>query len=209
MKVFRYGLVTLLAMVALGGGVSGCGYTAKPEAQQSCNFVQNSYGQRVSWNNELPVSLYIHESFPMEYQNALVGAIEQWERSLGRRLFVISGIIRGENVPRRDGISAVYWMSDWEENKTNEQARTTIYWDGSQIREADIRVNTRDFRYTVARTPDIQSVDLESLLVHELGHALGLQHNDAQGSVMAVNLGNGVDRRLPQPVDVESMKCEY
>jgi hypothetical protein len=200
----KFFMFATLAMVS--AGVSGCG--AKPAPQNSCNFVQNSYGQRVSWNYDLPMPLYVHESFPMEYQPALMAAISEWEVSLNRKLFVIAGIIHDENIPRREGISAIYWMPVWEDNKTNEQARTTIYWDGDQIKEADIRVNTRDFRYSVTRA-DVTTVDLQSLLVHELGHALGLQHNDVLGSVMAVNLANGVERRKPGQMDVGSLKCEY
>jgi hypothetical protein len=203
----RKKLLLILWLAMSTAGFAGCGY--KPAPQPACNFVQNSYGQRVSWNNELPIPIYIHESLPLESQAVLNAAIKRWDDVLNRRMFTIAGIVRGENVPKRDGVSTIYWMDTWEESKTNEQARTTIYWDGSQIREADIRVNTRDFKYSLQESPTALNVDLESLLVHELGHALGLQHNDAAGSVMAVNLANGVERRKPQDVDVASLKCEY
>jgi hypothetical protein len=179
----------------------------KQEPQESCNFVQNSSVQRVSWKDAVPIHLYVHDTFPAEHLPALRSAMARWERTLGRPIVRDAGVVGGENAPARDGVSGIYWMNSWETEKPGEQARTTIYWEGNRIKEADIKVNAKNFRYS--STPDGTTVDIESLLVHELGHVMGLQHNTQSGSVMALVLDNGQIRRDPAPNDVQSLKCEY
>jgi len=187
--------------------IAGC--TQKPAPQDSCNFVQNSDLQRISWKSQLPASLYVHESFPAEHLAALRDAFKQWENKMGRPLFKQSGTTGGPSLAKRDGVSAIYWMTDWETDKSGEQARTTIYWEGTQIREADVKLNAKDF--TLASTAPLsgKEVDVESLLVHELGHVLGLQHNESAKSVMAIILGFLEVRKIPYPVDISSLHCEY
>jgi hypothetical protein len=193
----------LLSLLVL----AGC--SQKPAPQDSCNFVQNSDIQRVSWKSNLPVSLYVHTSFPPEYMEALKAAIEQWTDKLGRPLFKISGTLGGPNLAKRDGVSAIYWMTDWEADKSGEQARTTIYWEGTQIEEADMKLNAKDFQISDASPLTGLQIDAESLMLHELGHVLGLQHNTTQTSVMAATLKYDQVRQVPYPVDVSSLKCEY
>jgi hypothetical protein len=192
----------LLSLIALSTACS-----KKQEPQESCNFVTNSSVQRVSWKEAIPIHIYVHESFPSAHLPALRAAMAQWEKVLGRPIVRDAGFIAGENLAARDGVSGVYWMDTWESDKTGEQARTTIYWEGNRIKEADIKVNAKNFKYSA--TPDASSVDIESLMVHELGHVFGLQHNTQSGSVMALVLDNGQLRREPAPADVASMKCEY
>ncbi len=187
--------------------LSACG--PQERSEPSCNFVQNTQGQRVSWKEEAPVVLYIHKSVPTEFHDAILRAAQRWEASLGRPLFHFKGILEGDG-PARDGVSAIYWMNQWDvAERSKEQARTTIYWTGNQIRESDLRINDRDFDFSATTQPKTGMVDLESLVVHELGHVIGLQHNGAGGSVMAESLASSVLRWNPQQVDVESAKCEY
>lgn len=186
--------------------LTGCGSIVIPD--NDCNFIHNNYGQRVSWHRRLPVILYIHETFPKKYLPTLQAAVDKWNTATNRKMLVLIGIANGDNVPKRDEVSVIYWLTDWEANKSNEQARTTVYWDGNQIKETDIRVNGKNFKYS-AIAPDISIVDLESLMVHELGHVLGLKHNEAQGSVMAPALRSGEERRDPNQADLSSLECEY
>ena len=53
------------------------------------------------------------------------------------------------------------------------------------------------------------SVHLESLLLHELGHVLGLKHRDDSGSVMATYLASSTQRTTIAKVDMQDLKCEY
>ncbi len=185
------------------------GCSQKPAPQDSCNFVQNSEIQRVSWKENVPVSLYVHDTFPSEHLPALRAAVKQWEDKLGRPLFKMAGNHGGPNIAKRDGVSTIYWMKEWEAEKSGEQARTTIYWEGTHIREADMKLNAKDFTMTNASPLTGLQIDIESLFVHELGHVLGLQHNDSGKSVMAVVLSFAEVRKTPYPDDISSLKCEY
>lgn len=192
---------------------SGCGPKQQQhQSQVDCGFVQNVYGERISWKDSAPIALYVHESFPTEMLPGLQKAIDDWSEVLGHPAFKIVQTGYQSSGPRQDGVNVIYWMSTWESNKTTEQARTSIYWLGDQIREADIRINASPishFTYYIDTTSNPQDIHLESLLVHELGHVLGLKHKEDQGSVMATYLAGHTLRNKISDADKEDIKCEY
>ncbi|UYL09563.1 matrixin family metalloprotease [Bdellovibrio sp. SKB1291214] len=199
--------VTSLVVMALALGACA------PKSQDSCGFVQNSYGERVSWKAEVPVTMYLHTSVPEEYVGAIVSAAQTWEKSAGRKLFniVTTPRVSGPNSPRQDGKNVIYFMDTWETERGSEQARTSVLWRGDQINETDIRVNTKDFTFYWNQSKSGSSVNIEALILHEMGHVLGLKHNDdkAASSVMQTYLRSGDDRTEPSATDTTDLKCEY
>jgi hypothetical protein len=227
--------------------------THKPVSQISCSFVQNVDLQRVSWQKNLPVKLYVHHSVPPQFYGAIERAIQVWNRRLGVEALRIQGWgISNYDQPQHDGMSVIYWLHDWDADKPTEQARTTIYWTGNQIYEADMRINAKNFQFYpgdevspfYSRVPLVPSnhqplpsaplentaassviasmrplslpppvpfsgVDFESLVLHELGHVLGLAHTATIGSVMVPSLASGLVRRTPSETDIQALKCEY
>jgi len=195
-------VVAVLAVLAMS-----CG--KKLEPQQACGFVQNSEGQRVSWKTSGLVKLYYDTSVPPAMYPAIENAIHTWEASIGRHIFQLSGVIDGGGSAKQDGTSVIYWMHEWDPNKVaTEQARTDIYWIGDELTEADLSFNAKGFSITTNPVGG-GDVDAESLVLHELGHALGLVHEPSPASVMFATLSSHTLRRQLTPVDQQSVSCEY
>lgn len=179
-------------------------------SQADCGFVQNVYGERISWKGKLPIRLQIHESVPAEFYPAIEETLRSWEAATGKKLFeVVSWGARGPNQPRQDGTNTIYYLSSWEEGKSQEQARTSVYWVGDQIREADIRLNAKDFNFYVHESAGSREVHMASLLIHEFGHVLGLKHQDQVASVMGTYLASNTVRSSISEADLAAVRCEY
>lgn len=205
MPIFRW----LFILSVVGIVVLGPRLMRSTPPQNTCNFVQNVDQQRVSWKGELPVHLRVHKSVPLEAKPAIERALSMYKQVLGKEIFVIDTWgVEGPDVPEKDGNSTIYWMSQWEPERSKEQARTTLYWNGDQIYEADIRVNAANFRFNFSPDSSPQ-IDLESLMIHELGHVLGLTHDPTRGSVMNFSLDEGQLRRHLGVIDLASLHCEY
>jgi hypothetical protein len=205
----RLGLAITL-IIACAAIMQACSRPLPPQA--SCNFVQNPDLQRVSWKTNLPIHFSLHESVPPEAYDAIDRAVAEYNLRLGggREIFHIDKRdVPGSLDPQKDGVSLIYWFNTWDADKPTEQARTTIYWAGTEIFEADMRINAHNFTFNYGTETSFSNVDLDSLVLHELGHVLGLAHNATHGSVMNITLDNGQDRRKLGDPDMSSLKCEY
>lgn len=192
-----------------------------PKPQEDCGFVQNVYGERISWKSDVPVTMYLHSAIPDSMVPSILAAAKTWEETAGRKLFHIVTYPRysGPINPHKDGVNVIYLMNTWEETRASEQGRTSVYWIGDLIKETDIRLNGADFGFywkdqvlTRAIKPERASeppVNIEALVLHEMGHVLGLKHKDGAGSVMATYLASGEDRVKVSGVDETALQCEY
>lgn len=208
--MWKYLIVPLILWT--GVLMQACGPQFKK--QTSCNFMQNVYGERISWKRDVPVVLDLHTSFPESAIAPLKAAMDTWEQAAGRRLFQIGNKgVSDISKPRQDGRSLVYWMSSWEAGRLDEQGRTVVYWIGDQIKEADLLINQSsqsNFKfYWSQEGQESGKVELESLFLHELGHVLGLKHNESGSSVMDPKLRRGQIRSDLAGEDVDSLFCEY
>lgn len=179
-------------------------------AEADCGFVQNSYGQRVSWKKNIPVTLKTHKNYPPEYLEVLNKAAQHWNQAAGMTVLrVVAADANLSDKPLRDTTNSVHWMQEWPEAQKNQQALTNLYWRQNQLYEADIAIDHKYFNFYVDTTNTIFDVHLESLLIHEMGHVLGLKHRSTLPSVMWSVLSGAVKRDTLSAADRETIKCEY
>ena len=176
-KVISHGL--FLGLIFL---FSSC----TPKPHNDCGFLQDVYGNRISWKDKYPVTLYIHKSVPKELRPAIYRAAATWENIIGRKVLDISDdSTKLSSEPSRDGKNGIYFLSNWESDRLSEQGRTSVLWAGDEIQEADIRLN--HFKYSFYDSVPDQVVSsiaaqsraygepnvaysFEALMLHEMGH---------------------------------------
>lgn len=205
--------------MAVAGNLSSCA----PKPQNDCGFVQNIYGQRISWKTKESIKIIIHNSVPTDLRPAILRAAATWDRQVGHKVFDIteeSSLLTDS--PSRDKKNGIYFLSEWESDRSSEQGRTSVYWAGDQIQEADIRINAFDFSYYDQNPQDLigsyrlkklgssasDGYSFEALILHEMGHMLGLKHRDGT-TVMGTHLAAFTDRTQLAAVDQQSISCEY
>jgi len=85
---------------------------------------------------------------------------------------------------------------DWKFKEDNNVAKTAVHYDPNtgEILDADIEVNTAVNLFTTDAKLAVQGetyLDLQTVLVHEIGHFLGLAHSDEFDSVMFAQYKQG------------------
>ncbi|UOF00152.1 matrixin family metalloprotease [Bdellovibrio reynosensis] len=178
-------------------------------AETNCGFVSNSYGQRVSWKKNIPLTLKVYNDFPTEYLEVLNKAAAHWNDAAGMTLLMFENTGTSLAATSKDGANTLLWKQEWPEKLSKLQGVTNLYWNNNELTEADIQINNKNFNFFTESATTPYDLHLESLLIHELGHALGLRHQSTVPSVMWAILNGGVKRIEISAADRESIKCEY
>jgi hypothetical protein len=204
----------LAIFVALA--TQACGKEAVPSPEKSCHFQQNSYEQRVSWQ-QTPVTMFADLSLTEEQVTALEDALEIWNQALlkhrkGKKVFKFGGILQKHIGLKNDYMNVVSLTDNWD-GDIAEQAQTMLLWEGTTILEADIIVNGEK-PFSVLDTGEPGKIDMVALFVHELGRVLGLLHIEPTEkdpyTVMNPYLARGdVERRTIGSVELNALACEY
>lgn len=187
-----------------------CALSNNVDFSQSNNPSLNFHQELV--NKEFPIIFYVskHNSSVKEFES-IKFAGDVWNKAIGQKVFIFKYTNKSLSLTK-DNKNVIMFLNQWEDDKSTEQARTSTNYFNFSIVEADIRINIKNFKYYSLDSHDNTKIysnqyNLESLLIHELGHVLGLRHYPQ--SVMDAYLRAELNRTNLTQTDLSLLACKY
>jgi hypothetical protein len=139
---------------------------------------------------------------------AILNATNEWNTHGGSELqFVYMGTTNLATTAD-DGVNVVHFKAGSSPHGAGNKA-FCYYWETQDaFRGFDVElyeatgVQNIHVNYSIKATPLPWDTDVWSLVLHELGHALGLDHSQVAGTVMDTSCGNGCARRFLYADDI-------
>lgn len=194
-------------------------------SQQNAEYYYDNHpsgSSQRAWNvRSFPLVVEVPDDL-LPYQVSIENAGRAWNDALGQTVFVFS--YRGapntqwtdSKASLFDDYFGLFKQVDWKFSDVGNSVLAytgTLSVDG-EIQSADLIFNFDKFHFDdYDKNPaNTNYIDFESVLVHELGHFLGLGHistSEDSGSVMLPTLRKAETRRALSPGDIVRIRQLY
>lgn len=151
---------------------------------------------------QLPAYFYPHKDMPEVKYSAIEQAMRFWNGNLGYQIFDFLEIPMDNTQCTLDGENTIYWDRAVVPDNSDGQARYRQFTDRTIGKEmqCDILVKSYSFgepEYKTNGSIDLRDKGLEQLkwlMIHELGHCLGLDHSHDDTNVMFPIAGRSITK---------------
>jgi hypothetical protein len=224
-------IATTLSLNLLACGAAQNKRSIDENRSQNANATQTAEGpfhSLTGWTEK--VNYYIDDNSPDAVVEAGIKAAETWNDAMGREVLTFNGVAK---MPRGDELysslddtyTMVYFEKNWK--NTTGKADTTLattVWENAngsdRIIKGDVILNGETYHFCDAMDVTrnigeiLDIVDAETVLVHEFGHLLGLDHVDVEDdpeSVMHAKtyIGPNMSFRSLSDGDVHNIRQVY
>jgi len=168
------------ALISCSGAilnVSRCGPDRlnTPDADAP-NVVENIFGEPIQWSqNSFPIDVVIDSDMRSETRDIMIEAIEAWNRIVGLKVFTHQS---GSQTSEEGTI----WVT--QEPLLPNECDRQLFGLASRFYSYILGIRSSIHHSTIRMHTDVPSRRILSTAIHELGHALGLQHDREISSIM-------------------------
>jgi hypothetical protein len=176
------------------------------------------------------VTFLVENLAPDEVVEASIESARTWNDAVGREVLAFDGTVslaREKSLysSLNDEVTTIYYVEDWSgtTGKSSSTLATTIWQNAANsdlIVRGDILLNAEQYVFVDAMTAVSSTidekvvVDAQTVLLHEFGHLMGLEHVSFEtdgDSVMHAKtfIGARVAARNPSNQDIENLKSLY
>ncbi len=141
---------------------------------------------------------------------AVQKAATTWSNAGAKFTFSYGGTTSNYSAPNRDGVNCISWSSSYfsEEDATLSQTSYWYEYPSGNILECDCVFNDKK-TWSTAAIPPVGQFDVESVMLHEFGHFLSLDHSSVPAAVMWGSIGSGVQKRILNADDIAGIIAIY
>ena len=191
------------------------------------------------WSSTFPRKVSLSSTFRTDEIADITTSSLAWDQSVSnlKNFFQYNSPVTSTyNVTAPDSVMGIYKAFTWPKDiDSNALAITQIFGrrynvgdvdEYVKIEHADILINYRDHSFYTIGDSNAGDYDLKTVVLHEMGHFLGLQHianywnrPDSElvlseksykaSSVMYPSISGGEEKRIPQSKDVNELVDKY
>lgn len=156
-----------------------------------------------------PYTVRWHNTMSSTVKTAISNACNAWDTAGYGNLADLSSYSHLNSYPNNNGINEISYAN--LEDRTLAQCTwwyTNIFH--TKIKSADIGISS-SHNFAIGRTPGSSEYDFQSVITHEVGHALGLGHSadSVTDAVMYKSFAPGETRRTLSSDDISGIQDIY
>jgi Matrixin len=169
------------------------------KAQTDCGMLRSPGGVELSWQ-ALPIFFVLDESVPESKHEEIREAARRWNDLVDRDIIFIMESTEADVATRVPNVNVISYVgSDWQYQPTISML-TLVVSLGREIQSTDILINSF---YHFDSPPE----EFIEIMMHEMGHALGLEHSEVKENLMYPSVTRGIVKDLSLSRD--SFLCGY
>lgn len=211
--IMKNKIIKILALIVIIPLIQSCGNQLKSKTY--------SYGD-YRWVGKSHVVYEFPLSMKAEMEVSVMGIADHINSDiLGKNMIVVRWVDYNPNSynGNMDGKNRIYFLEEGNPQITkhfsNDTLAVTVLWgQGRNILETDISFlggNVEDYYFEGFHNSTGYDFDFWGILLHEMGHSLGLDHDDTEGgSAMSSSIGRGdISKRTFSQSEIDRIKSKY
>lgn len=186
---------------------------------QNFKYDDNKSEKKYHWPKQsLPIVVAAPLGLKSLIERDYIDSCETWNRALGRKILscVFEDFDGTHPMKKSPKLNRLYFTKDWASvykysDRLAITRRIPTMTLGSTIAHANIVFNMKYdfyFRSSLISMSEVQ-YEFKRVLIHELGHFLGLEHESDGNSVMKDTVSNNDPFTDLKNVDIESIRKKY